>query len=457
MFTLAEAAKLIRARELSPAELTRECLERIGKFNPALNAFITVTADLAMNAAQEAEREIMAGSWRGPLHGIPIALKDLIDVEGVRTTAASNQMANNVALMDAAITRQLKAAGAIIVGKTNLQEFAFGGSGIVSPFGAARNPWDLERITGGSSSGSAAAVAAGLCVAAIGTDTAGSVRCPAALCGIVGLRPSMGLLSSQGIIPLSTSFDTAGPMARTATDATLLLGSLLHPRHSHGSDDALGELSSFSATSIANLRIGIGRGAFFEGLDPELQNCVEAAIAVLTDQAAGFVDVEIDVSAPFAIRKAEIYEYHEAMLTQHPELYDPRTLQRLEECQGVSATEYLRAERRLEEDCRRALKIFEDVDVVLTPTAMVPAPSLARLEAMDNKALREYELQFLLKNTLPFSFLRWPSVSVPCGFAADEMPVGLQISSRPGEDFTVLRVARAYESVTDWTRRRPPE
>ncbi len=227
MLTLTEAAQQIRNRELSPLELTRACLARIEQLNPTLNAFITVTAETALEQARQAEAEIMAGRWRGPLHGIPIGLKDLLDTAGVRTTAASNQYRDRVPAEDAGLVRQLKQAGAVIVGKLNLHEFAFGVSGIVSAFGPVKNPWDQERITGGSSSGSAAAVAAGLCIAAIGTDTAGSIRCPSALCGIVGHRPSAGLLSCKGVVPLSTSFDTVGPMTRTVRDAALLLGAVV--------------------------------------------------------------------------------------------------------------------------------------------------------------------------------------------------------------------------------------
>ena len=223
MPSLAEAANQIRSRELSPVELTRECLSNIDRLNPTLNAFITVTHDLALAQAQRVEAEIAAGNYRGPLHGIPFALKDNIDTAGVLTTAASNQFRERIPTEDAEIVRQLKLAGAIIIGKTNMHEFAFGGSGIVSAFAPARNPRDPTRITGGSSSGTAAAVGAGMCVAAIGTDTAGSVRCPAALCGVVGHRPSQGLLSNAGIIPLAESFDTPGPITQTAEDARMIL------------------------------------------------------------------------------------------------------------------------------------------------------------------------------------------------------------------------------------------
>ena len=226
MITLIEAARQIQDRRLSPLELTRECLNRIERLNPVLNAFITVTADTALDEARRAEAEIAAGNYRGPLHGIPIGLKDLFDTAGVRTTAASNQYRDRVPTADAEVVRRLKQAGAVIVGKLNMHEFAFGMSGVVSAFGPTRNPWNTERITGGSSSGAGAAVAAGMCVVAMGSDTSGSIRCPSALCGIVGHRPSAGLISTEGMIPLCTSFDTAGPMARTVSDVAVVIDTL---------------------------------------------------------------------------------------------------------------------------------------------------------------------------------------------------------------------------------------
>ena len=221
--SIAEAAEQIRGKKISPVELVRECLERIDRLNPTLNAFITVTADSAMAEAKKAEQEIQSGNWRGPLHGIPIGLKDLIDTAGVRTTAASAVFRDRIPAEDADVVKKLKAAGAVFIGKQNLQEFAYGSSSVISHFGPVRNPVNPEFIAGGSSSGSAAAVASGMCYAAIGTDTAGSIRQPASLCGVVGLKPSYGLVSTRGIIPLSQSLDHAGPITRTVEDAATVL------------------------------------------------------------------------------------------------------------------------------------------------------------------------------------------------------------------------------------------
>jgi aspartyl-tRNA(Asn)/glutamyl-tRNA(Gln) amidotransferase subunit A len=452
MLTLAEAAQQIRTRQLSPLELTRECLARIERLNPTLNAFITVTAEPALEQARQAEAEIMAGRWRGPLHGIPIGLKDLLDTAGVRTTAASNQFRDRVPSQDAVLVRQLKQAGAVLLGKLNLHEFAFGGSGIVSAFGPVKNPWAPEHITGGSSSGSAAAVAAGLCVAAIGTDTAGSVRCPAALCGIVGHRPSAGRLSCKGVLPLSASFDTPGPMTRTVRDAALLLGALVAEPGSSAPSDwaALND-------SVAKLRVGVPRKGFFDDLLPEVAACVEEAIAVVNTLVAQVADVELEAGAHRAIFNAEIYEYHEALVTKTPQLYQPHTLSRVLACAGISATDYIRDWRSLVEQRDRAEQLFQHVDVVLTPTVPVAAPRISQLQSLGINELRQFETRYLLRNTSPSSVLYWPSVSVPCGFQPEGLPLGLQISGKPGADATVLRLAHAYEQATPWHKRMPSD
>lgn len=443
MLTLSEAAEQIRTHQVSPVEITRACLARIERLNPTLNAFITITADAALEQARKAESEISAGNYRGPLHGIPVALKDLFDTAGTLTTAASNQYRDRMPAEDAEIVRRLKQAGAVILGKTNLHEFAFGGSGAISAFGAARNPWNPERITGGSSSGSAAAVAAGLCIAALGTDTAGSVRCPAALCGIVGHRPSAGVFNMKGVIPLSTSFDTAGPMTQTVRDAALLMDAVT----------AKPLYASLLEEDVAQLRIGVARKNFFDDLAPDVASCLETALQVVGKLVAEIHEVEVPVEGFRTIFDAEIFEYHESMLNNTPELYDPRTLFRVQKCASISAMNYIRESRRLAECRRKAEKIFEQVDAVITPTTPAAAPGIAELDALGVGEARRYEVKYLLRNTSPFSVLFWPSTSVPCGFTRDQLPVGMQISSRPGADSITLRLAHAYEQVTEWHKR----
>jgi aspartyl-tRNA(Asn)/glutamyl-tRNA(Gln) amidotransferase subunit A len=445
MLTLTEAAEQIRSRKLSPLELTRDCLARIERVNPELKAFITVTAEPALEQARQAESEISSGNYRGPLHGIPIGLKDLFDTAGVRTTAASNQYRDRLPAADAKVVRRLKQAGAVIVGKANMHEFAFGMSGVVSAFGPVRNPWNREHITGGSSSGSAAAVAAGFCLAALGSDTSGSIRCPPALCGVVGHRPSAGLVSTKGVVPLSTSFDTVGPMTSTVRDAAILL------------DVLVGEptCASVLEEDVSRLRVGVARKNFFDELDADVASCVESALEVVEKLVGEVCEVDVPIEGFRTIFDAEIYEYHEAMIREHPELYDPRTLFRLQKCAGISATDYIRERHRLEAHRAQAERIFEQVDAVITPTAPSPAAKIADLEALPIADVRPFEMKHLMRNTLPFSALYWPSLSVPCGFTSDGLPVGMQISSRPGGDSICLRVAKAYEAATEWYKRKP--
>ncbi len=443
MLTLTEAAEQIRTRRLSPVELTRACLAGIERLNPVVNAFITVTADLALEQARRAEAEINAGRCRGPLHGVPIGLKDLFDTAGVRTTAASNQYRNRVPSRDAEIVRRLKDAGAVILGKLNMHEFAFGMSGVVSAFGPTRNPWNVKRITGGSSSGSGAAVAAGLCVVAMGSDTSGSIRCPSALCGLVGHRPSAGLLSCEGIVPLSTSFDTVGPMTRTVRDTAILM-------------DVFSGGSGFVQSledPVLPLKIGIARKKFFDDLDPEVSTCLEGALKTLTRMVSQVHEVDVPAEGFRTMFDAEIYEFHEAMIANTPELYDPRTLFRLKNCAGISATNYIREQRRLVAFRTNAARIFEEMDLIITPTVPVPAPKLAGVEELAVPDVRPFEVKYLLRNTAPFSVLFWPTISVPCGFTSGGLPVGMQISSRPGGDSMCLRLANAYEQATEWQKK----
>ena len=272
-----ETSELLRSRRVSPVELTKDCLARIEKLNPALNVFITVTAESALAEARRAEDEIQRGEWRGPLHGIPIALKDLIDVAGQPTTAASNLFRNRVAAEDADVVKHLKTAGAVFLGKQNLHEFAYGGSSMISAYGPVRNPWNLQHIAGGSSGGSAASVAAGLCYAAIGTDTAGSVREPAALCGVVGFKPTYGLVNMRGIFPLSQSYDYAGPITRTVPDATLVLQAIVGE---HGPKEDF--VAALQRPLSARPRLGVHRTFFFEEIDPEVSTAIEEALKVLS-------------------------------------------------------------------------------------------------------------------------------------------------------------------------------
>ena len=310
--TISELSQRLRRREVSPVEITQDCLERIERLNPELNAFITVTGESALAEAQLAEAEILRGKWRGPLHGVPVALKDLIDTAGVRTTAASALYKDRVPEQDADVVRRLRQAGAVIVGKNNLHEFAYGGSSLVSYFGEVHNPWDLGRIAGGSSGGSAAAVVAGLAYAAIGTDTAGSIREPAALCGCVGLKPTYGRVSSGGVIPLSLSLDHVGPLAATVADAAVVLQAIAgyDAADITTADVPVADYVAALREDAKSLRVGVPRAYFFDDLDAEVASAMEHALRGVATLVAEMKEVHVDVPMDRSLQTAESYAYH---------------------------------------------------------------------------------------------------------------------------------------------------
>jgi aspartyl-tRNA(Asn)/glutamyl-tRNA(Gln) amidotransferase subunit A len=446
--TIVELAPRLRRKEVSPVELTRGCLDRIEKLNPALNAFITVTAESALAEARTAEVEISRGEWRGPLHGIPVALKDLIDTAGTRTTAASAVFEHRVPTEDAEVVKRLRRAGAVILGKNNLHEFAYGGSSLVSFFGDVHNPWDTGHIAGGSSGGSAAAVSAGLCYAAIGTDTAGSIREPAALCGCVGIKPTYGRVSGRGVIPLSWSLDHVGPLAATVGDAAAVLqviagydaGDLC------SSDVPVADYVSGLGDSTKGLRVGIPRAYFYDDLDDEVGGAVEQALAVIGTLVAEMRDMQIEVSSDRTVQAAESFAYHAEKVAKTPELYQAETLRRIRSGEKISAADYIQRRRELDQERRRAHDFFADVDLLVTPTIRIPAPAIADLKK-DPAALRPAELA-LLRNTRPLNVWGLPAVSVPCGFTKSGLPIGLQIAGPHWREDLVLRLAYAYERAT---------
>jgi Asp-tRNA(Asn)/Glu-tRNA(Gln) amidotransferase A subunit family amidase len=427
VISLEALAAAYRARRVSPVEATRACLERIARLDTALNAFITVTADRALDDARTAEIEIGAGRDRGPLHGVPIALKDLIDTAGIATTGASALFAERVPDADAEVVRRLRAAGAVLLGKLNLHELAYGGSGVISAYGPVRNPRNPAHITGGSSSGSAAAVAAGLCYAALGTDTAGSIRLPAALCGVVGMKPSHGLVSADGVLPLAPSYDCVGPMTRTVRDAALVLD----------------VLAGTGAADGGRPRIGVARAHFFADLDAEVAAAVEAALDPLARLGAGLRDVSLPVDDDRALFHAEVWAFHHRFVAGSPERYQPETLRRIRAGASVTAAQAAAAARVLERTRRDVAQLFADVDLIVTPTAPALAPSFAELEARPDE-LRAHELR-LLRNTRPFNILGLPTLTLPCGRARSGLPIGLSIAGPAGADASVLGFGAALE------------
>jgi aspartyl-tRNA(Asn)/glutamyl-tRNA(Gln) amidotransferase subunit A len=432
--SISEAAEQIRQRKISPVELTRECLETIDRLNPTLNAFITVTADSALAEAKKTEQEMQSGNWRGPLHGIPIGLKDLIDTAGVRTTAASGVFRDRVPSEDADVVKKLKAAGAVFVGKQNLQEFAYGSSSLISHFGPVRNPVNPEFIAGGSSSGSAAAVASGMCYAAIGTDTAGSIREPASICGVVGLKPSYGLASTRGIIPLSQSLDHAGPIARSVEDAAIVLNAIAENREKYLRDIKSG---------IQDCVLGTPRKYFYEDLDPEIARAVERAVLSLAKDTKAVLEVECQIEQDRTVFNAESSAYHRDKMASSAELYDTETLRRLKSGEGVSDSQYQNALSHLREIRQKIGEMFRDVDLLITPTMPVLTPRISDL-AKDIPNLRQTEI-LLLRNTRPVNAWGLPAISIHCGTDSRGLPIGLQIIGPPNGERKVLRAAYAFE------------
>jgi len=455
--TILELAPHLRRKEVSPVELTRACLDRIERLNPTLNAFITVTQDSAMADAREAESEISRGEWRGPLHGIPVALKDLIDTAGTRTTAASALYQGRIPTEDAAVVQLLRRAGAVILGKNNLHEFAYGGSSLVSFFGDVHNPWDTEHIAGGSSGGSAAAVVAGLCYAAIGSDTAGSIREPAALCGCVGIKPTYGRVSTRGVIPLSWSLDHVGPLAATVGDAAAVLQVIAgyDPLDVGSAEIPVSDYASGLGEATKALRVGVPRAYFFDDLDDEVGAAVEQALVVIRTLVAEIHDVRIVVTADRTVQAAESFAYHADYVARTPELYQAETLRRIRSGENISAGEYIQRRRELEQERRRAREFFAEVDLLVTPTMPIPAPAIADLKK-DPAALRPAELR-LLRNTRPFNVWGLPAISVLCGFTKSGLPVGMQIAGPHWREGMVLRLAHGYEMATEWHKRHPAD
>jgi len=445
--TLAEASRLVHAGEVSPVELTEACLARIERLNPQLNAFITVAGEQALAAARQAESDIRGGNWRGPLHGIPIALKDNLDTAGVRTTGASELFVDRVPTEDAEAARRLKAAGSILLGKTNLNEFAYGGSSTATYFGTMRNPWNVEHATSGSSGGSGAAIAADLCFGALGTDTAGSVRMPASHCGIVGLKPTYGRVSTRGVMMLSWTLDHVGPMGRRVEDVALMLNVLAghDPLEPTSSREPVPDYTRSLATDTSRLRLGIPRRAFFDELHPEVERSINAAIDVLVGLTAGAREVDLpDATSGARLWGPEAYAYHLPWFSQTPEKYLPGTRASLERYAAAPALDYVQARREVDLLRQSIGNVFRDVDLLITPVMRIPAPLISEGGGGGASA-----------NTVAFDVFGLPAISVPCGFSSAGMPIGVQIVGAHFAEPTVLALAHAYEQQMDWKSRKP--
>jgi len=454
---LNQAATLIQQKKVSPVQLTETCLSRIEARNPLLNAFITVTPDSALAQAREAEAELQRGMWRGPLHGIPVALKDLIDTAGIVTTAGSALFKDRVPSADAAVVQRLRDSGAVILGKLNMYEVAFGPTTrATSFFGPVRNPWDTERISGGSSSGSGAAIAAGLCFAALGSDTGGSIRQPAAFCGVVGLMPSYGRVSTRGAMPLSWSADHLGPMTRSILDAAIMLRAIAGydanevTSYDQPVPDYTGPLLQSGKLRI---RIGVARDYFYDALDSQIKGALDVAVSTFGKLGAEIYDVALPVSSDRTVIQAEAFAYHSTNIARNPELYLPETLSKLRQGATIDMATYMKARLSLDQLRRTAPKIFSKVDILLKPTTPVPPPKASNLPSTFDEVMANDAVMW--RNTRPFNLLAFPTLSIPCGFTDLGLPVGLQLSAAPWQESQLLKIARAYEQETNWHRRRP--
>jgi aspartyl-tRNA(Asn)/glutamyl-tRNA(Gln) amidotransferase subunit A len=456
-------APLLAHKQVSPVELVQAYLDRILTLDERLHAYITVCAEEALAAARQAEAEISRGHYRGVLHGVPVAVKDQFLTKGIRTTGGTKIFRDLIPDVDATVIHRLRDAGAILLGKLNLSEFAFGGTRL-HPYGTPHNPWSLEHSPLGSSSGSAIAVAASLCAAALGEDTGGSVRLPAAACGIVGLRPTFGLVSRQGIMPASWSLDTAGPMAKTVADCAAVLQAIAgyDPADRTSSRHPVPDYSQHLGAGVKGTRIGVIRELLDTKLnDGEVQAAVEQAIACYRELGAVVREVSIpliSLAAPIfiAICDTDGANVHEQLIRSRPQDYDAATRTRIFSASLLPANLYHRAQRARGLLRRQMMAALEEVDVLLSPSTATPPPAIGDDGIpFQSKADVIARLFGARSYSTPYSLAALPAISIPCGFTGANLPLGIQLGGKPFDEPTVLRVAAAYEASTDWHKRTP--
>ena len=457
-------AQLVRTRQVSPVELVDAYLERIDRLDGRLRAYITVTAEAAREAASRAEAAVARGAPLGPLHGVPFAVKDQFATRAVRTTGGSRLLAENVPDEDATVVARLTAAGGILLGKLNLTEFALGGT-IHFPFGQPRNPWNTDHDTGGSSAGSGVAVAAALCAVSLGEDTGGSVRTPASWCGVAGHRPTWGLVSRHGCLPLSWSHDAPGPLGRTVQDCALMLGVIAgqDPRDALTTRRPVPDYGAALTGEVRGLRVGVIRELLEGGeTDPEMRDAVRAAVGVLAKLGAEVGEVSLPLipragAAFMAICDSEGAGLHLPWLRHRAAEYDEGTRRRLLAAALLPAVLLQKAQHARALIRHQVLDALERHDVLVAPTSHRPAPPIASFTAPITST-REAAARFFTRRsfTTPAALAGAPALAVPCGFSTAGLPLSLQIIGRPFADATVLSVGHAYEQATDWHRRRPP-
>ena len=453
---LHEAAAQIAAGQLSPMELTQACIWQVEQLDPQLNCFITFTPETALQAAQAAEAEIYSSGPRSRLHGIPIALKDLYETAGLRTSAGSLFFKEHLPEQDSVVVEKLYSAGAVSLGKLNLHEIALGVTNVNPHFGACRNPWDVSHISGGSSGGSGAALAARMCLGSLGSDTGGSIRIPASLCGVVGLKPTYGRVSLRGVVPLSWNLDHAGPMARCVRDAAILLQVIAgyDPHDPYSLDVPVDDYLDQIEAGIKDWRVALASDEFFsEVTDPQVMEAYRTAASVFEQLGArlepvSFPQARQAAKANGVMTPSDGAAFHRERLASQPELFGEDVRQRLEIGAGYSSTEYILARRTQTILRRQFTSFFERYDILLTPATAVPAPPIEGPNAIEQARL-------LTRFTAPFNLTGLPAISLPCGFTSHGLPAGLQIVAPPWAEARLLRAAHAYEQATDWHLRLP--
>ncbi|TWH51705.1 amidase [Sporomusa sp. KB1] len=449
--TIYDLAKMIQTRELSPVDLTALALERSKRLNPKLNAFVTQTADLAIQQANQAEKEIIQGQYKSPLHGIPIVHKDLYYTKGIRTTAGSKILKDFVPDYDATVVVKLREAGAVLLGKVQTHEFAAGMTTSSEHFGPCRNPWNLDLVPGGSSGGSGAAVAAGLAYLATGSDTGGSIRIPAACCGVVGMKPTYGRVSRYGIIEMAWSLDHAGPLTRSVMDASLCLDIMSgrDPKDKETVDLPVPGIRVYP-NELKGIRIGLPMQHYYENLDPDVETIMQAAINKLRELGANIVEVDLPLikqvqSAAMDIMMGEMFAVHKRWFETCPNDYGSDVRMFLDSGSQLQLSAYLQAQRTRQTFVDDFLNALSGVDVLLTPATPLTAPRADNYE----DALR------LTNFTAQTNLTGMPSLSMPCGFSPSGMPVNMQLIGRPFDEATVLGISYVYELNTDWHTRHP--
>ena len=457
-----QLSRLVKNKEVSPVEIIDAHLARIEATEPVLNSFITVLPEEARAAARRAERAIQGGNYLGPLHGIPVALKDLFNTAGVRTTSGSRIFDNFIPQEDCTVASRFHQAGAILLGKLNMHQFAYGPTGENPDYGHMHNPWDPEMVTGGSSGGSGSAVAAGQCTITTGSDTGGSIRIPSSLCGIVGLKPTYGLVSRAGLTPLSWSLDHPGPMVRTVEDAALAMNAIAgyDPKDVASAQVEVPDYTTALTGDVRGLRIGVPKEFFEAPLDPQVGQAVRDAVDQLDTMGAVVTEVSMPMfsqspAISSAILMAEAAAYHRDLLARDGDkVYLPVRL-RLEAGLLISAADYLRAQQARTLFDRQVRELFDHVDLLAGPTEPVTAPKLLAPEVQVGEGTMP-TTPALTQYTRAYNITGSPAISVPCGFSQAGLPIGLHLAGRPFDELTVLRAAHAYEQATEWHNRRPP-